>query len=61
MTALKLRKQGQDADRDRAGARDAWIDRGLVFTTRYGGPIEPRNFSRSFDVGDARMWGRCDG
>jgi integrase len=24
-------------------------DTGLVFTTRYGTPIEPRNFSRSFD------------
>ena len=37
----------QDADRDRAG--DGWIDTGLVFTTRHGTPIEPRNFGRSFD------------
>ena len=28
---------------------DAWIDTGLVFTTRHGTPIEPRNFTRSFD------------
>ena len=45
--ALKIRKKQQDADRDRAG--DGWIDTGLVFTTRYGTPIEPRNFNRSFD------------
>ena len=47
MTALKLRKQQQDANRDQADG--AWTDHGLVFTTRYGTPIEPRNFSRSFD------------
>jgi hypothetical protein len=47
VTALKLRRQQQDADRERTG--DAWIDTGLVFTTRHGTPIEPRNFSRSFD------------
>ena len=47
VTALKLRRQRQDADRERAG--DAWIDTGLVFTTRHGTPIEPRNFTRSFD------------
>jgi integrase len=44
---LKLRRQQQDADREQAGK--AWIDTGLVFTTRHGTPIEPRNFSRSFD------------
>jgi integrase len=47
LAALKLRKQQQAADRDIAG--DAWIDTGLVFTTRHGTPIEPRNFNRSFD------------
>jgi integrase len=47
VTALKLRRQQQEADRDRAGS--AWIDTGLVFTTRHGTPIEPRNFNRSFD------------
>ncbi|MFB4301101.1 tyrosine-type recombinase/integrase [Actinomadura sp. NTSP31] len=35
----------------RAGANwDAdWEEIGLVFTTRHGGPIEPRNLSRAFD------------
>ncbi len=47
IAALKIRKKQQDADRVRAG--DGWIDTGLVFTTRHGTPIEPRNFSRSFD------------
>ncbi len=47
VTALKVRQKQQDADHDRAG--DGWIDAGLVFTTRHGTPIEPRNFGRSFD------------
>lgn len=47
VTALKIRKQRQDADRARAG--DTWIDTGLVFTTRHGTPIEPRNFNRGFN------------
>jgi hypothetical protein len=47
VTALKFRKTQQDADRYRAG--DGWIDTGLVFTTRHGTTIEPRNFGRSFD------------
>jgi integrase len=45
--AAPLRRQQQHTDRARAG--NAWIDTGLVFTTRYGTPIQPRNFSRSFD------------
>jgi integrase len=47
VAALNIRRIQQDADRDRAG--DRWIDTGLVFTTRHGTPIEPRNFNRSFD------------
>jgi hypothetical protein len=46
IAALKIRQKQQDADRDHAG--DGWIDAGLVFTTRHGTPIEPRNFNRSF-------------
>ncbi len=47
MTALKIRRKQQDAARVRAG--DRWVDTGLVFTTRHGTPIEPRNFNRSLD------------
>jgi len=35
-------------------AGDGWIETGLVFTTRHGTPIEPRNFNRSFDRRIAR-------
>ena len=47
VAALKLRKEQQEADHGRTDG--AWIDTGLVFTTRHGTAIEPRNFSRSFD------------
>jgi integrase len=44
--ALTARKKQQAADRLKLGS--AWADTGLVFTTRTGRPIEPRNFVRSF-------------
>jgi integrase len=47
VTALRLRSERQSADRKRAG--DAWIDTGLVFTSRHGTPVEPSNFDRSFN------------
>jgi integrase len=43
---LVMRKTAQAADRNALG--QAWEDRGLVFTTRTGRPIEPRNLVRSF-------------
>jgi integrase len=47
VTALRIRKRQQDDDYGRAA--DGWVETGLVFTTRHGTPIEPRNFNRSFD------------
>ena len=47
VTALKLCRERQSAEHELAG--DAWIETGLVFTTRRGTPVEPRNFDRSFD------------
>ena len=44
--ALAARKEQQAADRMKLGS--AWVDTGLVFTTRTGRPIEPRNLLRSF-------------
>jgi hypothetical protein len=44
--ALRLRAGEQAAARARAGAR--WQDSDLVFTTRWGTPVEPGNFNRSF-------------
>ena len=45
--ALRLRHEQQTATREQAG--DHWHASDLVFTTRWGTPIEPRNFNRSFD------------
>jgi len=55
VAALKLRKEQQGRERDAYARR--WKDTGLVFTTRYGTPIEPRNFNRSFDyrIGKAEV------
>jgi len=43
--ALADRREAQQHDRERLGA--AWIDTGLIFTTRTGRPVEPRNLVRS--------------
>lgn len=47
-SALKLRSEEQNAAREQAG--DAWQVSDLVFTTRWGTPIDPRNFNRSFET-----------
>lgn len=47
VAALRLRKAEQDSAAAKAGT--VWQHSGLIFTTRYGTPIEPRNFSRSYD------------
>jgi integrase len=44
--ALTARQAQQEADRANLGT--AWADTGLVFTTRTGRPVEPRNLVRSF-------------
>ncbi|WP_329095146.1 site-specific integrase [Actinomadura citrea] len=46
VTALVERDKEQAAARKAAGHE--WAELGLVFTTRTGRPIEPRNFNRSF-------------
>ena len=46
--ALKLRHDEQEAVRHRSG--DRWQPSDLVFTTKWGTPIEPRNFNRSFEA-----------
>jgi integrase len=45
-TALDLRRQAQATDRAELGR--AWQDNGLIFTTKTGRPVEPRNLVRSF-------------
>jgi integrase len=44
--ALRIRREQQAADRAKLG--NAWADTRLVFTTRTGRPVEPRNLVRSF-------------
>jgi len=44
--ALADRREAQQRDRERLGA--AWADTGLIFTTKTGRPVEPRNLVRSF-------------
>jgi integrase len=45
-----LRRHRVQQDTARAAAGVAWHDFDLVFATRYGTPIEPRNFNRSWDL-----------
>nr|WP_240197784.1 site-specific integrase [Nonomuraea lactucae] len=46
VSALRDRQKIQQKARDEAG--DRWQETGLVFTTRWGTAVEPRNFNRSF-------------
>ncbi|MGW4213677.1 hypothetical protein ACWEIJ_37235 [Lentzea sp. NPDC004789] len=46
-TAIRLRRKQRDVDRKEADV--SWQESGLLFTTRHGTPIEPRNFNRSWD------------
>ncbi|WP_405804085.1 tyrosine recombinase XerC [Streptomyces sp. NBC_01187] len=48
VTALQLRQKTQEAAQHTAG--ELWTESDFVFTTRYGTPIEPRNFNREFDA-----------
>ncbi|MFI9598072.1 tyrosine recombinase XerC [Nonomuraea sp. NPDC052265] len=48
VTALKHRRRVQEEARKEADGK--WKDSGLVFTTRYGTAVEPRNFNRSFEL-----------
>ncbi|MER7503811.1 tyrosine-type recombinase/integrase [Nonomuraea pusilla] len=43
---LEIQRDGQKILKEEAG--ENWVDTGLVFTTRSGRPIEPRNLARSF-------------
>lgn len=45
--ALMIRRGTQFLDAERLG--DVWTDTGLVFSTRTGLPLEPRNLNRSFE------------
>ncbi|TDC78926.1 site-specific integrase [Streptomyces hainanensis] len=46
VAALRARQKDQAAAKESAG--EVWQGSDLVFTTRYGTPIDPRNFNREF-------------
>lgn len=46
IAALRQRRAAQETDRGEAGR--VWHHTDLVFTTKYGLPIEPRNLNRAF-------------
>lgn len=46
MSTVALRQRSADQLAVKAGAGDVWRDSPLVFTTRYGTPVEPRSFGR---------------
>ena len=46
IAALQQRRTAQERARQAAGS--AWHETDLVFTTRHGRPVEPRNFNRYF-------------
>lgn len=48
IAALTLRRERQN--RDQAAAGSAWQGTRLVLSTRFGTPIEPRNFNRAWDA-----------
>ncbi|MEU9794876.1 site-specific integrase [Streptomyces sparsogenes] len=50
VTALRARRAQQHGDRLAAGATWRADGNDLVFTTRYGTPIEPRNLNRAFTL-----------
>ncbi|MEV0810686.1 site-specific integrase [Micromonospora sp. NPDC050200] len=52
VSVLRHRRLRQEAAATAAGER--WHNTDMVFTTRYGLPVEPRNFSRSWDAGCLR-------
>jgi integrase len=45
---LKAQRATQAAERLHAGER--WADSGLVFTTEFGGPVDPRNVLRTIEL-----------
>ncbi|NIL59722.1 hypothetical protein [Salinispora arenicola] len=52
VTALQHRHQQTEGRQGES--REAWHDTGMIFTTRFGLPVESRNFNRSYDSRIAR-------
>jgi integrase len=52
VSMLKAHKAAQAGERLHAG--DQWQDSGLVFTTEFGGPVDPRNLLRTIEIAAAK-------
>ena len=52
VSMLKKHRTAQKEDRLRAA--DQWTDAGLVFTTEFGTPVEPRNILRTIEIAAAK-------
>lgn len=52
VSMLKAHKAAQAAERLHAG--NQWTDTGLVFTTEFGGPADPRNVLRTIELAAAK-------
>jgi integrase len=48
VSLLKAQRVTQAAERPYAG--EHWTDSGLVFTTEFGGPVDPRNVLRTVEL-----------
>jgi integrase len=48
VSLLKAQRAAQAAERLHAG--NQWTDSGLVFTTEFGGPVDPRNVLRTIEI-----------
>jgi integrase len=48
IVATALRQRLTDRAQDKAAAGNTWQESHLMFTTKHGTPIEPRNFDRSW-------------
>jgi integrase len=49
---LRAQRASQAAERLHAG--DQWTNTGLVFTTEFGGPVDPRNLLREVEIAAAK-------
>ena len=52
VTMLRARRKQQAAEQLRAA--NQWQNSGLVFTTEFGTPVEPRNILRTVEIADAK-------
>jgi integrase len=53
VSLLKAQRAAQAAER--LHARNQWTDSGLVFTTEFGTPVEPRNILRTIELAAAKL------